>query len=85
MAAEAGADFKMADIDALSRKVPCICKVAPNTAKYHIQDVGRAGGIVSIMAELAKAGLVDTTLRRVEPSLILSQHQIKVQNITPLI
>ena len=66
VAAEAGADFKMADIDALSRKVPCICKVAPNTAKYHIQDVGRAGGIVSIMAELAKAGLVDTTLKRVD-------------------
>ena len=66
VAAEAGADFKMADIDALSRKVPCICKVAPNTAKYHIQDVGRAGGIVAIMAELAKAGLVDTTLRRVD-------------------
>ena len=66
VAAEAGADFKMADIDALSRKVPCICKVAPNTAKYHIQDVGRAGGIVAIMAELAKAGLVDTTLKRVD-------------------
>ena len=66
VAAEAGADFKMADIDALSRKVPCICKVAPNTPKYHIQDVGRAGGIVAIMAELAAAGLVDTTLRRVD-------------------
>ena len=72
VANEAGADFKMADIDALSRKVPCICKVAPNTAKYHIQDVGRAGGIVSIMAELAKAGLVDTTLRRVD-GLTLAQ------------
>ena len=66
VANEAGADFKMADIDALSRKVPCICKVAPNTAKYHIQDVGRAGGIVAILAELAAAGLVDTTLRRVD-------------------
>ena len=72
VAAEAGADFKMADIDALSRKVPCICKVAPNTAKYHIQDVGRAGGIVAIMAELAKAGLVDTSLRRVD-GLTLAQ------------
>ena len=66
VAAEAGADFRMGDIDALSRKVPCICKVAPNTAKYHIQDVGRAGGIVAIMAELAAAGLVDTSLRRVD-------------------
>ena len=66
VASEAGADFKMADIDALSRRVPCICKVAPNTAKYHVQDVGRAGGIVSIMAELAEAGLVDTSVRRVD-------------------
>ncbi|MCQ2178943.1 MAG: dihydroxy-acid dehydratase [Bacteroidales bacterium] len=66
VANEAGTDFKMADIDALSRKVPCICKVAPNTQKYHIQDVNRAGGIVSIMAELAKGGLVDTSLMRVD-------------------
>ena len=66
VANEAGTDFHMADIDMLSRRVPCICKVAPNTAKYHVQDVGRAGGIVAIMAELAKAGLVDTSLRRVD-------------------
>ena len=66
VASEARVDFKMADIDALSRKVPCICKVAPNTAKYHIEDVGRAGGIVSIMSELAAGGLLDTTLRRVD-------------------
>ena len=66
VAAEAGVDFTMSDIDALSRKVPCICKVAPNTQKYHISDVGRAGGIISIMDELAKAGLVDTTAKRVD-------------------
>ena len=66
VAAEARADFKMSDIDALSRKVPCICKVAPNTPLFHIQDVNRAGGIVSIMAELAKAGLVNTSLKRVD-------------------
>ena len=66
VAGEAEADFTMKDIDALSRKVPCICKVAPNTQKYHIQDVGRAGGIMSIMAELAKAGLVDTSVTRVD-------------------
>ena len=66
VASEAGVDFKMADIDALSRKVPCICKVAPNTAKYHIEDVGRAGGIVSIMSELAAGGLLDTSLKRVD-------------------
>ncbi len=66
VANEAGVNFVMSDIDALSRKVPCICKVAPNTAVYHIQDVNRAGGIVSIMNELAKGGLVDTSLVRVD-------------------
>ena len=66
VAREAGADFTMADIDRLSRRVPCICKVAPNTARYHVEDVNRAGGVVSIMRELAAAGLVDTSLRRVD-------------------
>ncbi len=66
VAQEAGVDFTMADIDTLSRKVPCICKVAPNTAKYHVQDVNRAGGVVSILRELAVAGLIDTTLYRVD-------------------
>ena len=66
VASEAGADFSMSDIDSLSRRVPCICKVAPNTAHYHIQDVGRAGGVVAIMAELARAGLVDTSVLRVD-------------------
>ncbi|MBQ7194156.1 MAG: dihydroxy-acid dehydratase [Bacteroidales bacterium] len=66
VAGEAEADFTMADIDTLSRKVPCICKVAPNTQKYHIQDVGRAGGVLGIMAELDKAGLVDASAKRVD-------------------
>ena len=66
VAGEAGTDFRMADIDALSRKVPCICKVAPNTQKYHIQEVGRAGGVLGIMNELAKASLVDTSVKRVD-------------------
>ena len=60
IANEAGVDFTMDDINALSRRTPCLCKVAPNTQKYHIQDVNRAGGIISIMAELAKGGMVDT-------------------------
>ncbi len=72
VAGEAGADFKMADIDALSRKVPCICKVAPNTQKYHIQDVGRAGGVLGIMNELLKGGLVDGGAPRVD-GMTLSQ------------
>ena len=66
VAHEAEVDFKMDDIDMLSRKSPCLCKVAPNTQKYHIQDVNRAGGIIAIMNELAKGGLVDTTVRRVD-------------------
>ena len=66
VAQEAGVDFTMEDIDVLSRKVPCICKVAPNTTRYHVQDVNRAGGVVSILRELAECGLVDTTLYRVD-------------------
>ena len=66
VAREAGVDFTMKDIDSLSRKLPCICKVAPNTAKYHIQDVGRAGGVPAIMYELAKGGLLDESVRRVD-------------------
>ncbi len=66
IAHEAGVDFTMADIDALSRKSPCLCKVAPNTQKYHIQDVNRAGGIMAILFELSKAGLIDTTVMRAD-------------------
>lgn len=66
IAHEAEVDFTMDDIDALSRKVPCLCKVAPNTQKYHIQDVNRAGGILNILAELAKGGLLDTRVNRVD-------------------
>ena len=65
VAHEAGVEFTMDDIDMLSRRVPCICKVAPTTNKYHVQDVGRAGGILSIMGALAEGGLVDTTVCRV--------------------
>ena len=66
VAHEAGADFKMDDIDMLSRRTPCLCKVAPNTQQYHVQDVNRAGGIMAIMNELAKGGLVDTSVGRVD-------------------
>ncbi len=65
IAAEAGADFTMADIDALSRRVGVLCKVAPNSA-FHIQDVHRAGGIPTILKQVADAGLVDTSARRVD-------------------
>ena len=66
IANEAGVDFTMDDIDMLSRRVPCLCKVAPNTQKYHIQDVNRAGGILNILAELSKGGLLNTSVGRVD-------------------
>ena len=66
VAHEAEADFTMDDIDQLSRRIPCLCKVAPNTPVYHVQDVNRAGGILSIMHELLKAGLVDGKTKRVD-------------------
>lgn len=66
IAHEAGVDFTMDDIDFLSRKTPCLCKVAPNTVKYHIQDVNRAGGILGIMGELAKGNLIDTSSKRID-------------------
>ena len=70
IAQEAGVDFNMSDIDALSRVVPCICKLAPNSAQYSMQDCGRAGGILGIMGELAKGGLLDTGVKRVTGSTL---------------
>lgn len=66
VAQEAGADFKMEDIDSLSRRVPCLCKLAPNTQKYSVQECGRAGGILGIMNELDKGGLIDGSAARVD-------------------
>ena len=65
VANEANVDFTMKDIDALSRKTPFLVKLAPNSQKYSVQEFGRAGGVLSLMAELAKGGLIDTNLRRV--------------------
>ncbi len=56
---EAGVDFGLKEIDELSRRVPCICKVAPATAKYHIEDVHRAGGIPALLGELDRGGLLN--------------------------
>ena len=64
-AQEGGIDFTMADIDRLSRKVPHLCKVAPSTQKYHMEDVHRAGGVVGILGELDRAGLLHTEVRNV--------------------
>lgn len=65
VAREAGADFSLDDIDSLSRRTPVLCKVAPNS-KYHIEDVNRAGGILSILGQLAKGDLVDTAVKRAD-------------------
>ncbi len=62
IAKEGGIDFTMKDIDQLSRKIPQLCKVAPNTQKYHIEDVHRAGGIMAILGELNRGGLLDASL-----------------------
>jgi dihydroxy-acid dehydratase len=80
IAQEAEADFTMADIDALSRKIPCICKVAPNSNVYHVEDVNRAGGVISIMAELNKAGLIDGKAKRVDGKTL--EEVIKTHSIT---
>ncbi|HMT88526.1 MAG TPA: dihydroxy-acid dehydratase [Dermatophilaceae bacterium] len=69
-AQEAGVDFDQDDIDALSRVTPCLCKVAPNTNRYYMEDVHRAGGIVAIMGELDRAGMLDADVHAVHsPSL----------------
>lgn len=86
VACEAGVDFKMDDIDRLSRHVPCLCKVAPNTQKYHVQDVGRAGGVLGILAELAKGGLLHTDAMNVTGMSygeLIDKYSILKDNIDP--
>ena len=65
IANEAGVDFRMKDIDELSRRIPVLCKVAPNCS-YHIQDVNRAGGVMGILGELDRGGFIDTSVTRVD-------------------
>ncbi len=66
VAQEAETEFTMNDINELSRKVPCLCKLAPNTVKYSVEDCGRAGGILGILAELAKGDLLQLDCKRVD-------------------
>ena len=80
VAQEAGADFSMKDIDALSRKVPCLCKLAPNTQQYSVQECNRAGGIFGIMNELAKGGLIAPGAMRVDGKTV--GEQLKKYDIT---
>ncbi len=84
VAQEAGVDFKMEDIDKLSRVVPCLCKLAPNTAKYSVEDCGRAGGILGILGELAKGGLLYTDVKRVDGATLgedIEKYSILGENI----
>ncbi|MCL3852645.1 dihydroxy-acid dehydratase [Parabacteroides leei] len=84
IAHEAEADFTMKDIDMLSRKTPVICKVAPSCS-YHVEDVNRAGGIMGIMNELVKAGLVDDSVKRVDGLTLgqaIDQYCITSVNVT---
>ncbi len=86
VANEAGVDFKMADIDRLSRKVPFICKLAPNWQKYSVQEENRAGGILGIMGELAKGGLLDLNCKRVNGATLgedIAKYDITGESIDP--
>lgn len=80
VAQEGGVDFKMEDIDKLSRKVPCICKLSPNTQKYSVQECNRAGGILGILNELKKGGLIDGSVKRVDGTTL--DEEIKKYDIT---
>ena len=84
IAQEAGVDFTLADIDALSRKVPVLCKVSPSSL-YHVEDVNRAGGVMAILGELARAGLIDTTVKCVDaPNLqaVLDGYDVRRPSLT---
>lgn len=84
-AREAEVDFTMADIDRISRRTPCLAKVAPATQDYHIEDVHRAGGIMGILAELARAGKLDTSVSTVHARTLgeaIATYDVK-QNVAP--
>ena len=86
VAQEAEVDFTMADIDKLSRKVPCLCKLAPNTQKYSVQECGRAGGMLTILGELAKGGLIDTSVKRVDGNTLaedIEKYSLTKDDVNP--
>ena len=86
VANEGGVDFKMKDIDALSRRVPCLCKLAPNTQKYSVENCNRAGGILGILGELAKGELLDTSVKRADGMTLgeaISKYDITKKEIDP--
>ncbi len=86
VAQEAEVDFTMKDIDSLSRKVPFLCKLAPNWQKYSIQEENRAGGILGIMGELAKGNLLDLSCKRVNGATLgedIKKYSISGETIDP--
>ena len=86
VAQEGGVDFEMEDIDRLSRVVPCLCKLAPNTQKYSVQEENRAGGILGILGELAKGNLLDLSCKRVNGATLgedIEKYSILKENIDP--
>ena len=85
-AQEAGVNFTMSDIDHISRRVPCLSKVAPATDKYHIEDVHRAGGIMGILAELGRAGLLNTEVGNVHSGTLgnaIKNWDVKSPEVNP--
>lgn len=86
VAQEAGVDFTMKDIDNLSRKTPFLCKLAPNSQKYSVQECGRAGGMMGLLGELAKGGLIDTDVKRVNGATLaedIAKYSITVEEVHP--
>ena len=86
VAQEGEVDFRMQDIDRLSRKVPFLCKLSPNWQKYSIQEENRAGGILGIMGELAKGGLLDLDCKRVNGATLgqdIKKYSITGESIDP--
>ena len=84
VAAEAECDFSMADIDAISRRTPVLCKVAPSS-HYHMEDVNRAGGVMAIMGELLRAGALDGSTKRVDGLTLaeaVAQNDIMTSTVT---
>ncbi len=86
IANEGGVDFKMEDIDSLSRKVPCLCKLSPNTQRFSIQECNRAGGVLGILGELSKAGLLTLETRRVNGATLgedIQKYDITALSVSP--
>lgn len=86
VAQEAGVDFTMKDIDNLSRKTPFLCKLAPNSQKYSVQECGRAGGMMGLLGELAKGGLIDTDVKCVNGATLaedIAKYSITAEEVHP--